>query len=72
VLLVTHDLEEVLNASTWSICCRKTDGALNSYHVSIPDRGTFASRKHPDFNPLLDGLARYAGGTNSSEIEAKR
>lgn len=59
VLLVTHDLEEALTVSdtVYLLSQGPTARVLNSYHVAIPrPRDIFASRKHPDFNPLLERL----------------
>jgi sulfonate transport system ATP-binding protein len=59
VLLVTHDLEEALTVSDRIYLLSQGPRArvLNSYDVPIPrPRDIFASRKHADFNPLLERL----------------
>ena len=59
VLLVTHDLEEALTVSDTVYLLSQGPKArvVNSYNVSIPrPRDIFASRKHPNFAPLLERL----------------
>jgi NitT/TauT family transport system ATP-binding protein len=59
VLLVTHDLEEALTVSDTVYLLSQGPRAriLASYNVAIPrPRDIFASRKHPNFAPLLERL----------------
>jgi NitT/TauT family transport system ATP-binding protein len=59
VLLVTHDLEEALTVSDTIYLLSQGPRAhvVKSYDVPIPrPRDIFASRKHADFNPLLERL----------------
>lgn len=76
VLLVTHDLEEALTVSdtVYLLSQGPTARVLNSYDVSIPrPRDIFSSRKHPEFNPLLERLWQdMSAAMNSAEIETKR
>jgi NitT/TauT family transport system ATP-binding protein len=59
VLLVTHDLEEALTVSDTVYLLSQGPRArvLASYAVTIPrPRNILASRRHPDFAPLLERL----------------
>jgi NitT/TauT family transport system ATP-binding protein len=59
VLLVTHDLEEALTVSDTIYLLSQGPRAhvVKSYDVPIPrPRDIFASRKHADFNSLLERL----------------
>jgi NitT/TauT family transport system ATP-binding protein len=76
VLLVTHDLEEALTVSDTVYLLSQGPRArvLASYDVPIPrPRDIFASRKHPDFSPLLERLWNGMSATmHSPDLEAKR
>jgi len=76
VLLVTHDLEEALTVSDMVYLLSQGPRAriLASYNVAIPrPRDIFASRKHPNFAPLLERLWNdMSGAMNGSEFEAQR
>ncbi|MGH7810753.1 MAG: ABC transporter ATP-binding protein [Candidatus Binatia bacterium] len=76
VLLVTHDLEEALTVSDTVYLLSQGPRAhvLNCYEIAIPrPRDIFASRKHPDFTPLLERLWQDMSATmGSPAIEAKR
>jgi NitT/TauT family transport system ATP-binding protein len=76
VLLVTHDLEEALTVSDTVYLLSQGPRAriLASYNVAIPrPRDIFASRKHPNFAPLLERLWNdMAGAMNGAEFEAQR
>ena len=76
VLLVTHDLEEALTVSDKVYLLSQGPRAkvLASYEVSIPrPRDIFASRKHPNFAPLLERLWHDMSATmNSPELEARQ
>ena len=76
VLLVTHDLEEALTVSDTVYLLSQGPKArvVNSYNVSIPrPRDIFASRKHPNFAPLLERLWNdMSSAMNSAEFEARR
>jgi NitT/TauT family transport system ATP-binding protein len=75
VLLVTHDLEEALTVSDTVYLLSQGPRArvLASYDVSIPrPRDIFATRKHPNFTPLLERLWNDLSDTmNSPEVEAR-
>lgn len=75
VLLVTHDLEEALTVSDTVYLLSQGPRArvVRSYDVAIPrPRDIFASRKHPDFNPLLERLWQdMSAAMNLSDVEAK-
>ena len=76
VLLVTHDLEEALTVSDTVYLLSQGPKArvMNSYNVSIPrPRDIFASRKHPNFAPLLERLWNdMSSAMNGAEFEAQR
>lgn len=76
VLLVTHDLEEALTVSDTVYLLSQGPRAriLDSYNVAIPrPRDIFASRKHPNFAPLLERLWNdMSGAMNGAEFEAQR
>ena len=76
VLLVTHDLEEALTVSDTVYLLSQGPKArvVNSYNVSIPrPRDIFASRKHPNFAPLLERLWKdMSSAMNGAEFEAQR
>jgi len=76
VLLVTHDLEEALTVSDTVYLLSQGPKArvVNSYNVSIPrPRDIFASRKHPNFAPLLERLWNdMSSAMNGAEFEAQR
>jgi len=76
VLLVTHDLEEALTVSDTVYLLSQGPKArvVNSYNVSIPrPRDIFASRKHPNFAPLLERLWNdMSSAMNGEEFEAQR
>ena len=76
VLLVTHDLEEALTVSDTVYLLSQGPKArvVNSYNVSIPrPRDIFASRKHPNFAPLLERLWNdMSSAMNGAEFEARR
>ena len=76
VLLVTHDLEEALTVSDTVYLLSQGPKArvVNSYNVSIPrPRDIFASRKHPNFAPLLERLWNdMSSAMNDAEFEAQR
>ena len=76
VLLVTHDLEEALTVSDTVYLLSQGPKArvVNSYNVSIPrPRDIFASRKHPNFAPLLERLwSDMSSAMNGAEFEAQR
>jgi NitT/TauT family transport system ATP-binding protein len=74
VLLVTHDLEEALTVSDTVYLLSQGPRArvLASYEVTIPrPRNILASRKHPNFTPLLERLWQdMADAMNSAETDA--
>jgi len=76
VLLVTHDLEEALTVSDTVYLLSQGPRAriLASYNVAIPrPRDIFASRKHPNFAPLLERLWNdMSSAMNGAEFEAQR
>ena len=76
VLLVTHDLEEALTVSDTVYLLSQGPKArvVNSYNVSIArPRDIFASRKHPNFAPLLERLWNdMSSAMNGAEFEAQR
>lgn len=76
VLLVTHDLEEALTVSDTVYLLSQGPRAriLASYIVAIPrPRDIFASRKHPNFAPLLERLWNdMSSAMNGAEFEAQR
>jgi NitT/TauT family transport system ATP-binding protein len=76
VLLVTHDLEEALTVSDTVYLLSQGPRAriLASYNVAIPrPRDIFASRKHPNFAPLLERLWNdMSGAMNGAEFEVQR
>jgi sulfonate transport system ATP-binding protein len=76
VLLVTHDLEEALTVSDTVYLLSQGPRAriLASYNVAIPrPRDIFASRKHPNFAPLLERLWNdMSGAMNGAEFEGQR
>ena len=76
VLLVTHDLEEALTVSDTIYLLSQGPRAriLASYNVAIPrPRDIFASRKHPNFAPLLERLWNdMSSAMNGAEFEAQR
>ena len=76
VLLVTHDLEEALTVSDTVYLLSQGPKArvVNSYNVLIPrPRDIFASRKHPNFAPLLERLWNdMSSAMNGAEFEAQR
>ena len=76
VLLVTHDLEEALTVSDTIYLLSQGPRAriLASYNVAIPrPRDIFASRKHPNFAPLLERLWNdMSGAMNGAEFEVQR
>jgi NitT/TauT family transport system ATP-binding protein len=76
VLLVTHDLEEALTVSDTVYLLSQGPRAriLTSYIVAIPrPRDIFASRKHPNFAPLLERLWNdMSSAMNGAEFEAQR
>jgi NitT/TauT family transport system ATP-binding protein len=76
VLLVTHDLEEALTVSDTVYLLSQGPKArvVNSYNVSIPrPRDIFASRKHPNFAPLLERLWNdMSSAMNGAEFQAQR
>jgi len=76
VLLVTHDLEESLTVSDTVYLLSQGPRAriLASYIVAIPrPRDIFASRKHPNFAPLLERLWNdMSSAMNGAEFEAQR
>jgi len=76
VLLVTHDLEEALTVSDRIYLLSEGPPArvIRSYDVPIPrPRDIFSSRKHADFNPLLERLWRdMSAAMNLSEAAAAR
>ena len=76
VLLVTHDLEEALTVSDTVYLLSQGPRAriLASYNVAIPrPRDIFASRKHPNFAPLLERLWNdMSGAMNGAEFESQR
>lgn len=75
VLLVTHDLEEALTVSDTVYLLSQGPRArvVKSYDVAIPrPRDIFSSRKHPEFNPLLERLWQdMSAAMNLSEVESK-
>jgi NitT/TauT family transport system ATP-binding protein len=76
VLLVTHDLEEALTVSDMVYLLSQGPRArvLASYDVAIPrPRHIFATRKHPNFTPLLERLWNdMSAAMNAPELEAQR
>ena len=76
VLLVTHDLEEALTVSDTVYLLSQGPRAriLASYIVAIPrPRDIFASRKHPNFAPLLERLWNdMSSAMNGVEFKAQR
>ena len=76
VLLVTHDLEEALTVSDTVYLLSQGPRAriLASYNVAIPwPRDISASRKHPNFAPLLERLWNdMSSAMNGAEFEAQR
>jgi len=75
VLLVTHDLEEALTVSDTVYLLSQGPRArvVKSYDVAIPrPRDIFSSRKHSEFNPLLERLWQdMSAAMNLSEVESK-
>ena len=76
VLLVTHDLEEALTVSDTVYLLSQGPSArvVASYNVAIPrPRDVFASRKHPNFAPLLERLWNdMSGAMDGAEFDAQR
>jgi NitT/TauT family transport system ATP-binding protein len=76
VLLVTHDLEEALTVSDTVYLLSQGPSArvVASYNVTIPrPRDVFASRKHPNFAPLLERLWNdMSGAMDGAEFDAQR
>lgn len=76
VLLVTHDLEEALTVSDRIYLLSQGPRAhvVKFYDVPIPrPRDIFASRKHADFNLLLERLWQdMSAAMNLSEVAAAR
>ena len=76
VLLVTHDLEEALTVSDTVYLLSQGPRAriLASYIVAIPrPRDIFASRKHPNFAPLLERLWNdMSSAMAGAKFEAQR
>jgi len=76
VLLVTHDLEEALTVSDTVYLLSQGPSArvVASYNVAIPrPRNVFASRKHPNFAPLLERLWNdMSGAMNGAEFDPQR
>jgi NitT/TauT family transport system ATP-binding protein len=76
VLLVTHDLEEALTVSDTIYLLSQGPRArvVQSYDVAIPrPRDIFASRNHPNFNPLLQRLWQdMSAAMNVAEVEVNR
>ena len=76
VLLVTHDLEEALTVSDTVYLLSQGPRARvqSSYEVSIPrPRDIFASRRHPEFSPLLERLWNdMSDAMSSPRLEAAK
>jgi NitT/TauT family transport system ATP-binding protein len=76
VLLVTHDLEEALTVSDTVYLLSQGPRARvqTSYEVSIPrPRDIFASRRHPNFAPLLERLWNdMSEAMSAPQIEAAK
>jgi NitT/TauT family transport system ATP-binding protein len=76
VLLVTHDLEEALTVSDTVYLLSQGPRARvqTSYEVPIPrPRDIVASRRHPNFGPLLERLWNdMSDAMSSPQIEAAK